>query len=212
MIFSEGIEKYIATNSSGLPDYLKELERETHLKVLMPHMISGKEQGILLKMLVALSGAKNVLEIGTFTGYSAICMALGLGKDGKLITIEKNEELADIIHKYMAIAGLTDIVTNLFGDAKALLTNLSGPFDFVFIDADKQAYSDYYELIFPKVKLGGLILADNTLWKGKVIEPLPNKDTQALIDFNAKVTADTRVENLILPLRDGIHLIRKLAD
>lgn len=212
MIVSEGIEKYIELNSSELPDYLKALERETFLKVLMPNMISGKEQGILLKMLVAISGAKSVLEIGTFTGYSGICMALGLGKDGKLTTLEKNEELSDIIHKYIEIAGLTDKMTVLFGDAKERLKSLEGPFDFVFIDADKQAYSEYYDMVFPKLKIGGIILADNTLWKGKVIEPSPNKDTQALIDFNAKVTADARVENLILPLRDGIHVIRKLAD
>lgn len=205
------ISDYIDRHCSSLPPFFADLERETHLTMMMPNMLSGPTQGLFLKLMVELTMSKKILEIGTFTGYSALCMALGLPENGQLITIDKDTELEEIIHKYIKLAKKEHKITSLFGDAKTIIPGLDNDFDFVFIDADKQGYSSYFDLVFPKLRIGGIILADNTLWKGKVIEPSPNKDTQALIDFNLKINEDHRVENIIIPIRDGLHLIRKIA-
>lgn len=211
MIIAPTISDYIDSHCSSLPSFFADLERETHLTMMMPNMLSGPTQGLFLKLMVELTKSKKILEIGTFTGYSALCMALGLPENGQLTTIDKDTELEEIIHKYIKLAKLEHKIISLFGDAKNIIPTLDNDFDFVFIDADKQGYSSYFDLVFPKIKIGGIILADNTLWKGKVIEPFPNKDTQALIDFNIKINEDNRVENIIIPIRDGLHLIRKIA-
>lgn len=212
MISTEGIDEYITQHCSPLPDYLHALERETHLKVLMPNMLSGSSQGMLLKLLVSMHQPKHILEIGTFTGYATLCMALGLSKDARITTIEKNEELKNIAARYYAISGLDSCIKPLFGDAHQLISGLEDSFDFVFMDADKQGYLDYYHLVFPKLRVGGIILADNVLWKGKVLLDEKNKDTEAIKAFNDFVSRDKRVEAVILPLRDGLFLVRKISD
>lgn len=212
MIQQEGIDHYITDHASDLPDFLHQLERETHLKILMPNMLSGQSQGILLKLLVSIHQPKEILEIGTFTGYATICMGLGMGNSGHITTIDKNEELKAIADKYYSLSGLKSQITGLFGDAHQIIPTLTKSFDFIFIDADKQGYLDYYHAVFPKLKIGGLILADNVLWKGKVLTSEKNKDTEAIKAFNDYVAADKRVEAVILPLRDGLFLIKKIAD
>ena len=153
---------------------------------------------------------KNILEVGTYTGYSAICLAEGLQPDGKLVTIDVNEELESRVRNYFEEAGLNHKIDYRIGNAAQIIPSLDLVFDLVFIDADKENYSKYYDLVFDKVRSGGLILADNVLWSGKVTKPKPDKDTRALLEFNEKVMDDPRVENLLLPLRDGIMMIRKI--
>jgi caffeoyl-CoA O-methyltransferase len=188
---------------------LKELERETNLKTLKPRMISGHLQGTLLHMLVKIHGSKRILEIGTFTGYATICMASALPEDGELITLEANEELEFISGKYFKKANLDHKIKQHFGDAKSLVKSLSGNFDLVFIDAGKKDNEYYYETIFPQVKTGGLILVDNVLWSGKVLDQKMDKHTKIIHDFNVKMSKDERIETLYLPLRDGLALFRK---
>lgn len=190
-------------------DVLKELERETNLKTLKPRMISGHLQGTLLHILVKIHGSKRILEIGTFTGYATICMASALPNDGELITLEANAELEFISGKYFKKANLTDKIHQKFGDAKALVKDLDGEFDMVFIDAGKKDNEYYYETIFPQVKSGGLILVDNVLWSGKVLNDTMDKHTKIIHDFNVKMSKDQRIESLYLPLRDGLALFRK---
>lgn len=212
MIQPEGIDQYITDHTSALPDFLHQLERETNLKILMPNMLSGRSQGMLLKLLVSIFQPKEILEIGTFTGYATICMGLGLNESGHITTIDKNEELKSINDKYYAISGLKDKITGLFGDAHQVISTLDKTFDFVFIDADKQGYLDYYHAVFPKLKIGGLMVADNVLWKGKVLSAEPNKDTDAIKAFNDFIQMDKRVEAVIVPLRDGLFLIKKISN
>ena len=210
-MLSESIEKYIANHTSKEDKLLLELNRETHLNVLMPNMISGQIQGVFLTMLTQMLNPKSVLEIGTYTGYSAICMARGMSGESKLITIDVNEELGEMTAKYFAKAGLNHIIQPQIGNALEIIPKLDQEFDLVFIDADKVNYGRYYELVFPKLKKGGCILADNVLWKGKVAdESKQDKDTQALRAFNQKVQEDSRVQNVILSVRDGLMLVRKL--
>lgn len=212
MHLHEELEKYMLDHSSSEDGLLKELDRETHLKVLGARMISGNLQGQFLTMISRMIQPKTILEIGTFTGYSAICLAKGLQKDGKLITIEIDDELESIATKYFKKAGIQHLVEQQFGSAIEIIPQLNEQFDLVFIDADKREYSTYYNLVFEKVKVGGYILVDNTLWNGKVLNnPLKNDEqTKGVIHFNEMIVNDNRVEKLILPLRDGITIIQKI--
>lgn len=205
-----GILRYCETHTTPVSEVLAALERETHLQTLSPQMLSGPLQGRLLQMLCEMIRPAQVLEIGTFTGYSAICLAQGLGTGSMLHTIEVNPELAHIITKYVALAGMQERIRLHIGDAYEILPSLPGPFDLVWIDAGKQDYTYYYDLVFDKVAPGGYILADNVLWSGKVVTNNRDADTLALHRFNQKVQADPRVENIILPIRDGILIARKL--
>jgi caffeoyl-CoA O-methyltransferase len=201
---------YAEKHTSSESDVLQTINRDTHAKVMMPRMLSGHLQGRILSMVSALVRPKRILEIGTYTGYSAICLAEGLVEGGKLITIDVNEELEDQVRAYFAKAGVSDKIEFRIGNALKIIPELKEKFDLVFIDADKENYSRYYDLVIDNVNLNGLILADNVLWSGKVLDGKPDKDTKAIIDFNAKVHTDQRVENVLLPVRDGIMMLRKV--
>ena len=190
---------------------LYELERETHLKTLAPQMLSGALQGQLLRLLSLMQHPKSVLEIGTFTGYATICLAQGLAEDGRVRTIEANPELEYLIRKYLKKAGLEDQVEVHIGDAMQVIPTLPGTFDLVFIDAGKRYYQAYYDLIIDRVEAGGLIVADNVLWSGKVATNLreTDADTKQLHAFNVSLQEDERVDNLLLPIRDGLLVARK---
>jgi len=205
----EDIARYSAEHTSPESDLLKQINRDTHARVMMPRMLSGHVQGRFLSMVSKFLQPKTILEIGTYTGYSAICLAEGLAPEGHLITIDVNEELETRVRSYFSQAGLTSTIDFHIGDAAKIIPALNQNFDLVFIDADKENYSLYYDLVFEKVNPGGAILADNVLWSGKVTQSKIDKDTHALIEFNKKIQADNRVENLLLPLRDGIMMIRK---
>ena len=205
------IDKYILNHIDAEDEILKELDRETHLNVLGARMISGHLQGQVLTMLSKMIQPECILEIGTFTGYSAICLAKGLGEGGKLITIEIDDELENIAKKYFVKAGLQHQIVQRIGPALEIIPTLNETFDLVFIDAHKTEYPAYYEAVFDKVKTGGIIMADNTLWSGKVVE-IPVEDdyqTRGIIEFNNIIKNDKRVEKVILPLRDGMTVIRK---
>lgn len=205
-------DKYIREHSSFNDEVLSWLERQTNIRTNYSRMLSGPVQGGLLKMLVQLSGAERILEIGTFTGYSSICMALGLSETGHIDTLELNDELEDLIIEGFERAGVKDKISLYIGDAKELLPSLKGNiYDLVFIDANKREYCDYYNLIIDMLKPGGLIVADDVLWDGKIFEEKPLKDSQTMgiAAFNDMVASDPRVEVLILPLRHGLSLIRK---
>ncbi len=203
------LEEYIKNNSTAEDDVLRELSRETFLKVQMPQMLSGHLQGIFLEFISGMIQSNRILEIGTFTGYSAICMAKGLSSTGLLYTIDVNEELKTMAEKYFAKAGLAEKIKLLTGDARKLIPGLNETFDLVFIDADKLNYCTYYDLVFDKVRPGGYIIADNVLWSGKVVEEKKDKDTQAIDAYNKKVKEDKRVKSFILPLRDGLNIAQK---
>ncbi len=203
------IEEYILSNSMDIPDYLIELERETNLTTLMPQMLSGRLQGRLLAFLSKMINPENILEIGTFTGYSALCLAEGLAENGKLITIEYDPELKNIIEKYIEKSGMQNRIEVIFNDAIHIIDKLEKAFDLVFLDAYKEDYINYYQKIIPKLNPGGIIIADNVLWSGKVITDQSDKTTKAIIEFNKFVNADPNTENVILPIRDGLSLIRK---
>lgn len=205
------IEDYAAAFTEQEPDLLAELNRETWSKVLYPRMLSGHLQGRMLSMLSKLIRPLRILEIGTYTGYSALCLAEGLQEGGVLDTIDINEELADICNRYFQKSAYSKSIRAHTGDAAVIIPSLEGSFDFVFIDADKENYSLYFDLIIDRIKPGGLIVADNVLWSGKVLENSGEKDreTMALRAFNEKVAADSRVESLLLPVRDGLMLLRK---
>lgn len=203
------IQQY-CEDHSGRPDrILYELERETGLKTLAPQMMSGHLQGQLLQMISQLTQPRRILEIGTFTGYATICLARGLSENGEMHTIEVNPELAFIIKKYLKKAGLNEKVQLHLGDAREIIPQLPGTFDLVFLDAGKQHYPAYYELLIDRLPPGALLLADNVLWSGKVVQENHDADTAALHQFNEMVQADERVDKLMLPLRDGLYLIRK---
>lgn len=211
---SSEIEEYILSHSSPESEVLKKLFRETHLKVLYARMLSGHVQGSLLKMISCMIAPKRILEIGAFTGYSALCMAEGLTSDGILDSIEANPELEVIIRKYVALAGFENKIHLYIGKAMEIIPTLQATYDLVFIDADKENYPCYYKQVFPKVRIGGYILADNVLWDGKVAweQPPEDKETQGIIEFNNIVRDDIRIEKIILPIRDGISIIRKIAE
>tara|TARA_B100000131_G_C17999275_1_gene565849 strand:- start:168 stop:812 length:645 start_codon:yes stop_codon:yes gene_type:complete len=210
-IVNNKIEDYIRKNSSKEPEILKDLNKETYLKVLNPRMLSGHIQGRFLSIITKLIKPKKILEIGTYTGYSAICMAEGLIENGIIHTIDINEELVSIQNKYFAKSKCNNSIIQYVGDARNIIKSINEKFDLVFLDADKENYIEYYELVIEKVKKGGLIIADNVLWTGKVVEPEKDDDelTQYLIDFNKMINEDDRVENIILPLRDGLNVILK---
>lgn len=207
----EDILHYIESHIDPQDEILSRLERETALNVINPRMLSGHLQGQILTMLARMISPRTILEIGTFTGYSAICLARGLQPGGMLVTIEINDELEGIARKYFNLAGLGQVLEQRIGPALEVLPELTGPFDMVFIDGDKREYGDYYELTVPLVNPGGWILADNTLWDGKVVSNPSEADaqTRGIMDFNARVATDQRVEKVILPLRDGLTIIRK---
>lgn len=203
------LSAYCEAHTTPQSDLLYELERETNLKTMSPQMLSGHLQGQFLTLLSTLMRPKAILEIGTFTGYAAICLAQGLAKDGILHTIEANPELAHIITKYITRAGLENKILLHIGKAEAIIPTLSLHFDLVFIDAGKQQNALFYDLVFDKVNPGGLILVDNVLWSGKVIQNENDPDTALIRAFNDKVHQDERVENLMLPIRDGLLIARK---
>jgi caffeoyl-CoA O-methyltransferase len=205
------IDKYILNHIEPEDEILKELDRETHLNVIGARMISGHLQGQVLTMLSKMINPKYILELGTFTGYSAICLAKGLQDGGKLITIEIDDELENIAKKYFIKAGIQELIVQKIGSALDIIPTLNKTFDLVFIDAHKPEYSAYFETIFEKVNKGGFIIADNTLWSGKVIG-IPAEDdyqTLGIIQFNDMIKNDKRVEKVILPVRDGMTIIRK---
>jgi predicted O-methyltransferase YrrM len=208
-----GISKYVEEHTTDPSDILVKIERETYLRSLYPRMISGKVQGRFLSMISRMVRPKSILEIGTFTGYSTICLAEGLAKNGVLHTIEINEELKEQNEINLNIAGLSDNVRCHFGNALDIIPKLGISFDLAFIDADKINYPKYYSLVFDVMKSGGFILADNVLWSGKVLETSRqdmDKDTAAVAAFNDIIQDDNRVENVMIPLRDGMTLIRKI--
>ncbi len=204
-------EEYIISHSSPEDPVLAGLSRETHLKMLNPKMLSGHYQGRLLEMISHMISPSRILEIGTYTGYSAICLARGLGEAGELHTIEINDEIRDFAAEFIRKAGLEKIIIMHTGDALEIIPTLIGPFDLVFIDGEKSEYIKYYDLVFPMVRKGGIIIADNVLWDEKVYkeEFINDEYTGYLVDFNKMVAKDTRVDNLLLPVRDGLMLIRK---
>lgn len=208
MEWSLELEEYITAHSEQESEVLAALRRATHLNVMRPRMLSGNMQGQLLKMFCRMIGARRVLEIGTYTGYAAISLAEGLEEDGIIYTIDINDEIEDIAREYIRKSGLEERIRFLLGDACELIPDLAETFDLVFIDADKRQYPEYYRLIFDKLKPGGIIVADDVLWEGKV---LTDKDaqTRGIMAFNDLVAGDERVEKLILPVRHGLMLIRK---
>lgn len=203
------LEEYIRLHSSSEDDVLSTLYRDTHIKILQPHMCSGSIQGQFLSLLTKISGAKNVLEIGTFTGYASICFAKSLADGGFVDTIDINKELVDFCEPYFRKAQVQDKINMYIGPAIDIIDSLSREYDIVFIDADKQNYALYYDKVFDKVRSGGLIIADNVLWKGEVVHEQKSKDCEAMHQYNIKVKADPRVEPFILSLRDGLNIARK---
>ena len=202
--------KYVDSNSQNEPQILKELNRETHLKVLNPRMLSGSYQGRLLSLLSKIISPKSVLEIGTYTGYSALCIAEGLDKNGIIDTIDINEELQEIQNKYFKKSGFEKQIYQHVGNALDIIPKIDKCFDLVFLDADKENYPDYYNLVIDKIVSGGILIADNVLWSGKVIDKKDSDlTTIKLIEFNNLVQNDKRVETMVLPIRDGLSICRK---
>ena len=206
------LEQYILDHTSPEDPVLAELNRETWVRTVHPQMLAGHLQGKILEMISWMLRPSRILEIGTFTGYSSICIAKGLVENGELITIEKDDEIIAFAEKYISRSGKADSITQLIVDARELIPTLTDSFDLVLLDAEKDEYLEYYELVLPKVKTGGFILADNVLWGGKVIQEPQNGDhfTSGILAFNEHLRKDSRVEQVILPVRDGIMLIRKL--
>lgn len=215
------LDEYISVHSSPENAVLEHITRDTHVHILNPHMLSGHVQGRVLSMLSWMIRPKRILELGTFTGYSALCLAEGLAEDGRLVTIEHNDELEDTIRRNLSRSPLCERIELRIGDCKEVLSaegnkreaiNREALYDLVFIDADKREYCTYLDLVYPLVPVGGFILADNTLWDGHIIDPAYDKDKQTLglRAFNDKVKEDDRFEQVILPLRDGLTLIRKV--
>jgi len=209
-ILDKDILRYSEEHTTFESELLKKINRDTHTEVSKPRMLSGHLQGRVLAMISRMIKPTAVLEIGTYTGYSAICLAEGLSANGKLTTLEINEELEDRVRNYFREAGLEEVIDFRVGNALQIIPTLKATFDLVFIDADKENYSNYFDLIIDKVAMGGFILADNVLWSGKVLDPKPDKDTRAILEFNRKIQRDERVENIIVPVRDGVMLIRKI--
>lgn len=207
----ENISEYAEAHTHKESDALKDLNRVTWSKVLQPRMLSGHLQGRVLSMFSKMTKPKRILEIGTYTGYSAICLAEGLAIDGKLISLDVNEELETMAKEYFAKSGFEDKIEMIIGNALEVIPTLNEKWDLVFIDADKENYSNYYDLVIDHLNIGGLIIADNVLWSGKVVESVKGDDeeTLALKAFNEKVHNDPRVENVLFPIRDGLMICRK---
>ncbi|MCQ2349842.1 MAG: O-methyltransferase [Paludibacteraceae bacterium] len=204
-------EEYICQHIEAEPELLQKLQRYTNLHTINPRMAAGHIQGRILKMLCRMVKPKKILELGTFTGYSALCWAEGLDADGHIDTIEINDELEDNIRKVFAESPYGEKITLHIGDACEVIPTLGNDYDLVFIDADKRLYSEYFEMVLPKVKQGGFILADNTLWGGKLLQPLQHGDqqTRAILAFNNMIANDSRIEKVILPMRDGLTIMQK---
>lgn len=206
----EKIDEYAVAHSQPEPELLKQLHRETWQKVLAPRMLSGHLQGRVLSMLSKLINPKYILEIGTYTGYSALCLAEGMKEEGELHTIDINEELHDLQRKYFDKSGFGSNIIQHTGNALEIIPELSITFDLVFIDADKHNYPAYLELILPRMKSGSVIISDNVLWSGKVVEPVKEDDldTKALLQYNKMLNEDPRLESVLLPIRDGLTITR----
>lgn len=208
---SKELSDYCENNTTPESEILSKLNRETHLKVVSPRMLSGHLQGRFLSFISKLLQPKLIVEIGTYTGYSALCLAEGLAKDGKLISIDVNEETSSFAKSFISKTEFANQIELVLADAKEYVTTIKEPIDLVFIDADKKNYLSYYHLIIDKIKSGGLIIADNVLWSGKITMPEKEMDreTLALHQFNQFVQQDSRVENILLPIRDGLMVVRK---
>ncbi len=208
---SPELDRYVCDHSENEPDVLRQLNRKTYLSVLQPRMLSGHFQGRVLSMLSHMIRPMRVLEIGTYTGYSALCFSEGLAEGGKVITIDVNEELEELVREFVAKAGMEDKIDYRIGDAAQLIPQLDEQFDIVFIDADKKNYCTYYDLVFDKVRPGGYIIADNVLWSGKVLEEYEtlDRETKIIMDYNRMVHEDPRVQEVLLPIRDGLMVARK---
>ena len=207
---SEKLTEYISENSNEEPKILAKLNQETHQKILKPRMLSGHIQGRLLSMISKMNSPSSILEIGTFTGYGTLCLAEGLKEDGKIFTIDQNEELLKIQSKYFEESGKRNKIIQLTGNAKEILDDLNETFDLVFIDADKENYIEYFKLVSERLNNNGIIISDNVLWSGKVLDPSSENDeeTNALVHFNKLLNEDKRFETVILPLRDGLSISR----
>lgn len=207
---SEDLENYVANHSQQEPELLVKLNKETHQKILQPRMLSGHFQGRVLSMLSKIIYPKSILEIGTYTGYAALCLAEGLQEKGTLDTIDINEELEEIQQKYFDLSPYSNQIIQHIGDAIEIIPTLNKKFDLVFIDADKENYINYFHLIVPLMNKGGIILSDNVLWSGKVLEEVKanDKSTQILLDYNKIINEDERVETVLLPIRDGLTVTR----
>jgi caffeoyl-CoA O-methyltransferase len=204
------LEQFLLEHTTPEDPVLEDLYRQTHIRFVNPNMSTGHLQGKFLELISMMIRPENILEIGTFTGYSAICLAKGLKPGGKLITIELNDELTSLSHSYFCRAGVEKKITQLTGRAQDIIMGLDLMFDLVFIDGDKREYIEYYRLIINKVKSGGFILADNVLWGGKVLETeTTDLQTKGIIDFNEMIRKETNIDEVIIPLRDGLMLIRK---
>lgn len=208
----EELDNYVVNHSEDEPELLKELTRETYQKILQPRMLSGHYQGRLLSMISKLTHPKNILEIGTYTGYSALCLAEGMQRDGELHTIDINEELLDFQRSYFDKSPYGKQIFQHLGNALEIIPSLNKTFDLIFIDADKDNYPAYFNVIIDKLNPGGIILSDNVLWSGKVIEPIKEDDfsTKALLEYNTLLKIDKRIETIILPIRDGLTISRKI--
>ena len=207
---SQILDKYLEDQASTEDPILAALTRETFVKVQMPHMVSGHVQGLFLESISRMIRPRRILEIGTFTGYSTICLAKGLTDDGIIYTLDINEELEPIFSKYFKLSGLDQKIKFIAGNALQTIPQIDELYDIVFIDADKMNYINYYDLIIDKVRAGGYILSDNVLWSGRVLEEKKDKETQNIHLFNQKLANDPRIQNVIIPIRDGINLARKL--
>ena len=207
----EALDNYVVEHSEQEPELLQQLTRETYQKVLQPIMLSGPYQGRVLSMISKLVNPKSILELGTFTGYATLCLAEGLQSDGVIHTIDINEELHDFQRKYFDKSGFGEQINQYTGNALDIIPELDVMFDLVFIDADKPNYSNYFHLIIDKLNPGGIILSDNVLWHGKVVEPLNDKDvsTKAVLDYNTLLKEDNRIETVMLPIRDGLTISRR---
>ncbi len=207
---SEELEQYIEKHSANEPELLQQLNKETYQKILQPRMLSGHFQGRVLSMLSKILNPKHILELGTYTGYATLCLAEGLKSDGTIDTIDINEELEDIQQKYFSASAFKDQIIQHVGNALDIIPTLNKKFDLVFIDADKENYINYWNLIVPMMNKGGIILSDNVLWSGKVLEDVQKNDksTPILLEFNKLVNEDTRVETVLLPIRDGLTVSR----
>ncbi|WP_108867101.1 O-methyltransferase [Aquimarina aquimarini] len=208
----EELDTYVVNHTQKEPELLQQLNRETYQKILQPRMLSGAYQGRVLSMLSKIINPKNILEIGTYTGYSAICLAEGLQTNGELHTIDINEELEDFQRKYFDLSDYGKQIHQHIGDATQIIPNLDKKFDLVFIDADKPNYPLYFDLVIDKINSGGIILSDNVLWTGKVIEEVKDDDlsTKALLQYNKLLVEDQRIETVLLPIRDGLTISRKI--
>ena len=206
----ENIDNYVVDHSQQEPTILKELSKETWQKVLNPRMLSGAFQGRVLSMITKLIQPKNILEIGTYTGYSALCLVEGMHPEGKVFTIDKNEELETLQNKYFEKSGYRNQIEQFVGNALEIIPTINEKFDLVFIDADKSNYINYFHLIIDKMNPGGIILSDNVLWSGKVVEELnpKDKDTKVLLEYNKLLNEDARIETVLLPIRDGLTISR----